>query len=314
MKTYNNIEKAITARGCKIPSKLHILDEKDHASIIMDGKLIQEENMQEDGNAFEGWAIAAYLCSKRPVILDIDDNSRFQYEGYAGNGHLGRFLYRALRFSQQYEWLKLSEYLEAEVIQFGKYLSSGVFLNNVGVGDAGDKKKIDDENAVEAKLAENGILRKVIKSIDIGDGDVHRQLPVGLFSEKVEKNNAVFTGGKSAIDLWLRNKDEINVIELKTNSPMLGIITEIFFYSNYVYDLVTNDGLFQLSNIPKDKKSHRGYEELAAGNIHKVNGIMLADDKEAFHPWVNNEVVKVLNDNHAQELNYFLDRYHLEDI
>lgn len=134
------------------------------------------------------------------------------------------------------------------------------FYNNIGNGETGSKGKYDDENAVEAKLAEDGILRGVIG--DIGEGNVYRQLPAGLFEESVARDNAVFTGGKSAIDLWSVNGNTINIIELKTNNPMIGIVTEIFFYSNYVYDLVSKDGLFSLNEQVKGGKSHRGYEDL----------------------------------------------------
>ena len=39
----------------------------------------------------------------------------------------------------------------------------------------------------------------------------------------------------------------------KTNNRMIGIVTEIFFYSNYVYDLVSEDGLFALNDQVKGR-------------------------------------------------------------
>lgn len=60
---------------------------------------------------------------------------------------------------------------------------------------------------------------------------------------------------------------------------MIGIITEIFFYSNYVNDLISEDGLFTLNEQLKSGKSHRGYEEFlkCKGKI-SIKGIMLAED------------------------------------
>ncbi len=318
MKEKNCIKKEIRKVGeTRIPSRMKIEEGENCIKIIMNAKRIQEKNMQEDGNDFEGWGIATYIYSqkKKTVLFDVDEHFSLQGEDYLGKGHLCRFLYRLMKFSEQYKWVKLSTYLESEVKRFRKYLSAGVFVNNIGTGEAGNKNKYDDENAVEAKLAEQGVMRSVIKGVDIGNGNVYRQLPVGLFAGGVKRANSVFTGGKSAIDLWVRNEDTINVVELKTNNPMMGIITEIFFYSNYVYDFLRKDKkLFTLNEIPKGKDNHRGYEEIwnNKDQIYKVNGIMLADDRK-FHPWVE-KCLEILKDNGIDDLNYYMESYHLNVI
>ncbi len=77
-------------------------------------------------------------------------------------------------------------------------------------------------------IGENMALDNESKNIpDIGQGEVFRQLPVGLFDSKTKKK--VFTCGHSAIDLWNRNGDTINIVELKFRQHKIGIITEIFF-------------------------------------------------------------------------------------
>ena len=260
MKKMNWIEDKICEKGAtKIPSNLRIEENGEIVQITLNSKKIQEKNMQKSGNDFEGWSIAAYACTKRNVVLCVDGDLSIS-EKYVGKGHLCRFLYRVMKFSEQYKWLELSDDLKKESGKFKSYLQSRRFMNNIGSGEAGNKNKNDDENAVEVKMAEKGILRSVIKSIAIGDGKVYRQLPVGLFVDKVGRDNAVFTGGKSAIDLWSINGSAFNVVELKTNNPMIGIVTEVFFYSNYIYDLVMPDGLFVLNELPKGKRDHRGYE------------------------------------------------------
>lgn len=300
-------------RGTITPSSLEFVEDKGVVRIILNGKKVQEKNMQEEGNDFEGWAIASHICSNGEIVLDIAKGTEFQYGDYIGNGHLCRFLYRIMKFSKQYEkWFRLSPYLQAEADKFEKYLRNGKFVNNVGTGDAGNKGKYDDENAVEARMADPGVLKSVVKSIDVGKGTVYRQLPVGLFEEKIARNKSVFTGGKSAIDLWNIKDDEINIVELKTKNRMMGIITEIFFYSNYIFDLVSEDGLFQLSAVPKGKGNHRGYEEIYNSKIKKVNGIMLADNGN-YHPWVC-KCLSVLNDNGNSNLNYQCENYHLKDV
>lgn len=57
---------------------------------------------------------------------------------------------------------------------------------------------------------------------------IDRQLPVSLFDATKSNTTGVFTGGKSAIDFWAVDGDTINVYELKSDNPMVGIITEIF--------------------------------------------------------------------------------------
>lgn len=45
-----------------------------------------------------------------------------------------------MKFSEQYQWVHLSEYLKKETERFREYLSSGVFYNNIGNGEAGNWK------------------------------------------------------------------------------------------------------------------------------------------------------------------------------
>lgn len=312
----DNIRNALCSLGyTRIPGRLGITEDEDaFIGLVLDGERVQKEPMYDSGNDFEGWAMAVHICAdklgiKKKVRLELDEQKRFKYERYEGNGHLGRFLYRAMKFSQQYgDWFELSEYLKGEVNRFEAYLRNGTFVNNYGEGAAGNKNKKYDENAVEVKLAEQGILRSVVKSIDIGDNAVYRQFPVGLFKDEAAKKNMVFTGTKSAIDLWTRNGDEISVVELKTKNVMMGIVTEIYFYSNYMYDLIRDDGLFRMAEPPKKAADLRGCGELYYNRPKKVNGIMLADDMK-FHPWVKNGILEVLNDNKTPDLNYYLESY-----
>lgn len=107
----------------------------------------------------------------------------------------------------------------------------------------------------------------------------------------------------------------ININELKTKNPMIGIVTEIFFYSNYVYDLVSEEGLFTLNEQVKGGKSHRGYEELLKLNEEKsikIQGIMLADE-DHFHPCVK-ECCKELNKNNMGSIQYSVSSYHLNIV
>ena len=67
-----------------------------------------EKNMQSNSAAFEGWALLIHVYCKFQVELDLD--LEHAPSGQPARGHYQRFLYRALKFSQQYSsWFSLSE-------------------------------------------------------------------------------------------------------------------------------------------------------------------------------------------------------------
>ena len=307
----------------KLPRKIKFFLEENgtQCRIELNNVKVQTENMQTDANAFEGWAIALYIALGKQVkiILDVDEDFN-EHIGYETNGHLGRFLYRALRFSQQYgEWFELSEQVNVAVDKFEEYLSQHCFTNNLAKGKAGIKESHDNENKVEAEFANKGIRKFILEGTDIGDNEVYRQLPVGLFRMKAgrtkgtyncSKDTMVFTGGKSAIDLWTWQDKSFKVIELKTENPMIGIITEIFFYSNYMYDFLIRewkkDVGFKLNEPCPKNKDDRGYSNIKKGNFDNITGIMIADK---YHPILeNNEVIKVLKESACVNITY--EKYH----
>lgn len=259
--------KAKFGGNVKLPSDVQFIIENNERDcrIILNPQKVQTENMQTNANAFEAWAVALYIALNENGIIILDVDGEFTSMEYEQNGHWGRFLYRALRFSEQYEWFKLSDKVEVSVNKFKQYLGSNKFTNNLAEGEAGVKEKHNNENVVEAMFAEN---EEIQKKFDFLIGNkVYRQLPVGLFkcdeTCKYSKDRMIFTGGKSAIDLWTWNKDEFRVIELKTKNTMMGIITEIFFYVNYMYDfLIREDGNFILHDTLNISEKDRGYSDI----------------------------------------------------
>lgn len=302
MKSYFEKENLILPKGIKF-----FKESSGIYRMELNARKVQNKNMQVDDNAFEGWAVSVYIALKDKMNIKIilHVNGKFEYKQYEKNGHLCRFFYRAMRFSEQYEWLELSQYLQDEIKNFYKYIINGTFTNNVANGEAGTKTDHNNENAVEAKLAEPGVLKEVIGNVfDIGNNEVYRQLPVGLFKDEVSKATMVFTGGKSAIDLWTWNKDEFYIIELKTLNQMVGIITEVFFYVNYMKDLLCEHGLFTL-NVGK-KKNDRGYSNILNNSFWKINGMMLADQ---YHPMITDKTIDVLNAGKVEGIYYLKATY-----
>ena len=307
-KPKTEVEKTICTKfGINQMPESIIIDSKDDiVTISLEGKKIVEDNMQAIGNAFEGWAIVARVCFEKKVMLLVNGISYFPKDGFIGHGHYSRFIYRIMKFKDQYEWFEVDKSLEKEIERFEEFTENNTLVNNSPTKEAEVTYRLD-ENCVEKKLAEDGILRSVLgNNPNIGTGKVYCQLPVGLFRKEKSKDTSVFTYGHSAIDLWNKNDDTINVVELKYNNNMIGIVTEIFFYSNYVLDLVSDEGLFSIA----EGKDCRGYSVLKKG-ITRVNGIMLAN---GYHPCVNNGTLKVLNDNTNKRLKYYLAEYKADII
>ena len=295
----------------KFPQKMDVeLNTDDRVcKITLNAEYVKKENMQKNGNAFEGWSIAIYTSLKEQfndirIRLCLDDYSGVDSNKI--NGHLARFLYRAGRFCEQYAWFGLSDELCKVLEEKAQVFQKHEYTNNVPEGDAGIKNTHNNENVIETKLEEGTNLKELIGSkLDFGSNPVHRQLPVGLFRKHVKKENNVFTGGRAAIDLWSWNHDTFHVVELKTLNPMIGIITEIFFYANYMRDLLVEETTFTLNR--KTNKNDRGYSDILGnlGEFKKVNGIMLADK---YHPMLENkadEILEVMNNNSDARIQYY---------
>lgn len=249
-------------------------------------------NMQDNRACFEAWCLiikAKASDSDLKIELDVKDITEADYDGnLPKNGHLGRFLYRILKFREQYkDWFKLSEKLENLKDKFKTYLDSHTFVTSAPDREANDN--LDDlknnlESYIEYVFWDSYRAQRDILKLDRG-AIVGRQLPVSLFEGSSVTGNEVFTRQKSAIDFWAVDRGTINVYELKVNNPMVGIITEIFFYSNYVHDVFIAGYL----NHTKVKVSHktdvqlRNYDKITGKKVH---GIMISnrrDDDKGWH-------------------------------
>ena len=276
-------------------------------------------NMQDNAAAFEAWCfiIKAYTNIKNLKIkLDIDGVVNDKYVGeIPSNGHLGRFLYRILKFKEQYEWFLLSDVLEAMRKNFADFLSSGEFVNNEPSQEAeDDEDALGTEGYIEKRFCDDDSRGKKILGFKGKNVVMNRQLPVGLFKDKKSDATAVFTGKKSAIDFWLLYNNELNIYELKAKNKMVGILTEIFFYSNYVRDVYWHKKLQKEScnvRLESPETTNRDYDKLCSisNGISKITGWLLADE---FHPLITEDVINIMNDNGIEnELQYNKKQYGL---
>ncbi|WP_418309456.1 hypothetical protein [Phascolarctobacterium succinatutens] len=310
----------------EFPKNITLKYDEKEATLTMElsaaaaGLVKDKFNMQDDAAAFEAWALiikaeANYRKKNlKKIVLGVKGVSDSDYNiAKPSNGCLGRFLYRILKFKEQYgEWFDLSNILKGYRDNFISYLSGEhEFKNNVPVGEAetneyklwnkGLEKYAEWMFGTDNELKENilGLAKDTI---------IDRQLPVGLYEDEVKKDNVVFTGGSAAIDFWALDDKEkvINVYELKTKNKMVGVLTEIFFYSNYVNDIFVNQKIgdaygkivkSKIKNAGK-KVSHRNYEKLELDlTNYKVNGIMICDvlHSDIIDNW--EPLIKLMNTN-----------------
>lgn len=281
------------------------------------------KNMQDNSSSFEGWALALYVQSlnrngkiilKAPVAENVsiqtDKNSILHYH---------RFLYRAMKFKEQFPWFQLSKDLDDAAAQFKEDLKTARFFNNIGEGSAGKNGK--PENMIEELFADKrpGLLRQIAAQAgySIGDNKIYRQLAVGLFKERTPRETRFFPGKKSAIDLWTHNGDTISIFELKTQNIMIGMVTELFFYANYIYDMFC-DITTSFHPLPPYKAGeNRGYSHLLSPEGHKIHKKVQAFflyDGNRIHPLISEDVIDVLNQGTGQ-IQYALLSYpdHLSD-
>ena len=278
-------------------------------------------NMQEGTAAFEAWALLIHAHCGLCVQLDTAEGAFHFTPPY--HGHYGRFLYRTMKFSEQYsDWFSLSDSLKVCVDAFRMWLCGTKFCNNYPTKEAQIGTMLECQ--VETAFAKSDYGRKMLVSLStqggvpIKEGSIYHQLPVGLFAGKKCQKNSVFTYGKSAIDLWAFAMDGIAIYELKARNRMVGILTELMFYANYMYDLYVAQNTMQ-PVPPKDQKGMpitddkilRGYNLLYAGygegRFTTIYAAMLTD---ALHPLITPDVVELMNTGHPQ-IRYYDLRYEL---
>lgn len=271
-------------------------------------------NMQTDGAAFEGWAIC--IKSWLPEIVGSfvlgwerpqKDMSQVSKKNNNKRLHYHRFLYRALRFSEFYEWCSISEDNIAEIEDFKKELT-GLQNNSFsekpgikGINIEGEKSFKLSETIIEYLLA-NDLSAYMKKQFNLEVVD--RQFPVG-----VKKNNAqFFTGSMSAIDLWGTKGDILTIIELKYNGGdskniKVGIISELFMYSCIMKDILEGI-ILPPNNTPIENEKdfyirHKEFKHIVAR--------MLSDK---YHPLLeNDQVLSLMNQNRTMEENIDIKYY-----
>ncbi len=272
--------------NAKLPSSYGYTYKKDEKKLIL---LVKNKgltaNMQDNEAAFESWAIALKYYLKEYIETITIDWERDFSNGEDGFLHYNRFVYRLAKFVQTYSWARSAKTIPA---------IPTMLCCNVGTDEAAsaDKHSLGYEGWLECKYVEEHSM----------DYDViNHQFPVGIFHEKVSETTHYTTGGKSAIDIWAIKDDCLSIFELKKpENKLLGIISELMFYTNIVDDILSHRIMYEEESenvklavegdIRGFKKFYEAYEK---GTINKIESIFLADNR---HSLLSDELIDFIND------------------
>ena len=227
-------------------------------------------NMQENCNAFEGWAllIKSYFLNAKIVLdwnteIPITDSKgkSVKARNYAA---YNRFLYRVGKFEKLFRgWFCIFEDKQNKVYDFINEIQTN-HINNPCISDSGYNPDKGIEHIIEKdftceKMNRKSFLEKLkTQSPPIKLRYVFDQLPNGLFEGSVTENNRKFPTGY--FDLWgIDEDDNLCIFELKKpqGNDHIGIVSELFFYAWFAYEYYGVN-----INDRASKRLARGYGEL----------------------------------------------------
>lgn len=236
-------------------------------------------NMQENCNAFEGWAflIKSYFPNAK-IILDWNTDiptadSKGRDVSARNNAAYNRFLYRVGKFEKLFrEWFCISEDKQNKVDDFKEEIRTN-HINNLCISDSEynlDKgiEHIIEKDFSREKMNQKSFLEKLsTQAPPIKLECVFDQLPNGLFEGSVAEKNRKFPTGY--FDLWgIDDNDNLCIFELKKpqGNDHIGIVSELFFYAWFAYE-------YYGENINSTNgKWRRGYDRLVERSKRLQNG------------------------------------------
>ena len=115
----------------------------------------------------------------------------------------------------------------------------------------------------------------------------------------MQKNKDCFFAGRaSAIDLWGINDNTISIFELKYQNKMVGIISELFLYTNIIHDMISGRICPPDPSICIRPCERELYTHLS--KFTQIKAYMLSEE-EFYHPLLSDKVLTLLNDNNLRE-------------
>lgn len=280
--------------GVKLPADVSFTGEGDTVTLGLNASAVTG-NMQADKSAFEAWSLALRVWCKAAHVRLIWEQPILPAEPDSPEqGHYERFLYRVGRFAQLFpEWFIVAQ--PARLVVSRVLDKKNLVVNAAQPRRTSTRPAQDSEARAEWDLLNSGSLQRAF-SLAVVD----RQFPVGLFAGHVSKADAIFTGGKSAIDLVGIKDGIFHIFELKiAKNRKLGIISELLFYASFIRDTLVGQKAFSFEN----KKIARGVT-ISGKDAKACQGIEAVFLVEKFHPLVGApEIIAALNEAAAKNWN-----------
>lgn len=281
-------------------------DDKQRIVYLIMKKGIRD-NVQIDSAAFEAWALVLKanlddLVSN--IILDWDSSMEPKERNTDEWRHFNRFLYRVYTFTKKYsEWFSVSNQKESWKDRIVNNGWNKLVLNSSGNRIIKNKIKGDgfeSEHELEAYFTGKGserLRQAIIERFNIKLGEIRNQYPIGIFNNVVSSENYVFTGGKSAIDLYsIEEGKSFNIFELKGEGNIkVGILSELFFYSSLIKDTMKKEFISESDELE---------------GISKVNAFFLVP---RMHPLITDKVINLLNSS-GPDISYKSLKYRVSNI
>ena len=253
-------------------------------------------NMQTDAAAFEAWAlILRAWCGVVTISLHWDEPED------RSDPHYQRFLYRADHFSNLFDWFHLENEHPLQDARFLPKDRRPLILNL----PTQPRRTLEEYQRDKPGWEPKGERQLEITLRDcpgfaalyeLDPGRVERQIPVGLFRDRVSaaKVNRVFSGAGSAIDLIGMQATTLWLFELKAgNNASVGAISELFFYACVLRDTGAA-GPFRFN---KSKVDHSRITELS--QCSRIEAVVLG---EQIHPLLEHSGITFLLNEAAKNL------------
>lgn len=271
------------------PKHMRVSGQRGAVEIHLSGRAVCE-NMQHDWAAFEGWSLALLTWGDAGhITLGWEEPEKGTVDP-----HYQRFLYRVAKFSSCFKSeFKVRDPERLETLRVGQ--GPGRFVLNAARGNDTATPAQGSEAALEKAIATDGHALNVLLKDRFGLHAVDRQLPVGVFHDKVHSHNAIFPRAKSAIDLVAIDKDDTFwLIELKLkDNRKVGAVSELFFYAMVMQDL--QQGRLHCDATLGRRAVVKPAHVIAARRLRAVLLMEGGGPTPAVHPLVHDKVLELLS-------------------
>lgn len=280
----NLLKKETGNNRLRFPEGIEMSVSDNCLSLILADNVLSE-NMQKDCSAFEAWAI----CLKSILPEKIHDVLiSWVIPSYADIrlSEYNRLIYRAVRFEQNYNWVKLKMPEDEHTNNILTELRNNLWVLNYPTKEAETNAKKGSEATLE-----RNILHKLQRLFP--DAVTNQQLPVGLFNNRIEKGYERTPGQNSQIDLWSLRQGVFTAYELKKDDNVhVGIISEIMFYVNVISDLA--HGVIKYPEKAKNafRDVNKLYTQVEHKEIKTVKATLLT---HVLHPLITTKQEAVLS-------------------